>query len=213
MWKIPCEISHVKHMWKVTCEISHVKHLNYAHVFHMWKITCVFGTSHVIHMCHFCKGNTIIFDTASLHTCLDFCLQTNLRKLGKDDAFCGFHQPGSDAMCLPWMQIDSDMKIVPRTADRLSIVIACLSFLLDYAIYSVIVPIVPVNFHSISTNRSEMDYSNQVFENGSLLFMPADGDNTDSWNARHEYLMIGILFGSKAIFLFIFIWFINIKSI
>ena len=59
MWKIPCEISHVKHMWKVTCEISHVKHLNYAHVFHMWKITCVFGTSHVIHMCHFCKGESV----------------------------------------------------------------------------------------------------------------------------------------------------------
>ena len=96
------------------------------------------------------------------------------------------------------MQIDSDMKIEPRTADRLSIVIACLSFLLDYILYSVIVPIVPVYLHSKSTNSSEVDYSNQVFENGSLVRLSADGDSTDRWNARHEDLMIGILFGSKA---------------
>ena len=90
------------------------------------------------------------------------------------------------------------MESKSKAADRLSIVIACLSFLLDHIVYSVIVPIVPLYLHSRRYNKSEVDYGNQVFENGSLVRLSADGDSTESWNARHEDLMIGILFGSKA---------------
>ena len=77
MWNFTLEISHVKfHMWNFTCGISHVKfHMwntcEKSHMkFHMWNtwlsqmcFTCentCFGTSHVKHMCYFCKGLTAV---------------------------------------------------------------------------------------------------------------------------------------------------------
>ena len=67
MRKFPCEIPHGKfhmwntcethvknHMWNITCETHDLGRLL---CFMCGKITCVFETSHVKHMCYFCKGN------------------------------------------------------------------------------------------------------------------------------------------------------------
>ena len=59
MGNITCDFPHIKFHMGFTYEISHVKHPTYAHLIHMWKVTCVFGTSHVHHMCHFCKGRVV----------------------------------------------------------------------------------------------------------------------------------------------------------
>ena len=84
--------------------------------------------------------------------------------------------------------------------ETLSIIALCLAILIDNALYSVIVPIIPVYLQKLDHPPSSMNFGEVVNNDTSTIICCADDVvNNTSTTSYHEHLKIGILFGSKAI--------------